>query len=233
MYLENVVFDAADPQRVGRFWQALLDAEQLSDGAAGFETRVPMGEGHALDLCFQPVPEARDELTRVLLAVASSALQRAEQSGLLPDRSGAAHGEPDTSTLRDPEGTPFEAIVDAATGPIPLTAVRLEVGDPARDAAFWSWLTGWQATASSPLSLRHPSGTGALLQLVQEQRPKGPTKSRLHLDVRLERGEDPGRIETEIRERGGQRLAAQWGDLPWRSYQDASGNEFCVLPARA
>ena len=29
------------------------------------------------------------------------------------------------------------------------------------------------------------------------------------------------------------RLHTDWGDLPWRSYVDPSGNEFCILPARA
>lgn len=30
---------------------------------------------------------------------------------------------------------------------------------------------------------------------------------------------------------GGRELAHDWGALPWRVYQDPSGNEFCILPA--
>ena len=82
-------------------------------------------------------------------------------------------------------------------------------------------------------SLRHPSGRGPLLELVPEERPKGEEKNRIHLDVRLDPGEDADVVEASIAERGGTRLHPGWGELPWRSYTDPSGNEFCVLPARA
>ena len=31
MYLENIVVDALDPQLVGRFWEAVVGGEQLTD----------------------------------------------------------------------------------------------------------------------------------------------------------------------------------------------------------
>jgi hypothetical protein len=88
--------------------------------------------------------------------------------------------------------------------------------------------------AGVPLrSLRHPSLLGPLLELCPERAPKGPTKNRLHLDVRLETGDDPDGVAASIAERGGGKLhRPEWGELPWRSYTDPSGNEFCVLPAR-
>lgn len=113
--------------------------------------------------------------------------------------------------------------------PATLTAILLEAADPVRDAEFWAWLTGWTPTGAG--GLRHPSGLGPLLRLVPEAEPKGPAKNRVHLDVRLEQGEDADTVEREILERGGTVLDADWGDLPWRSYVDPSGNEFCVLPA--
>ena len=64
--------------------------------------------------------------------------------------------------------------------------------------------------------------------------PKGTTKNRLHLDVRLETGDDPDDTAASIAERGGRELHhPEWGELPWRHYADPSGNEFCVLPARS
>ena len=54
----------------------------------------------------------------------------------------------------------------------------------------------------------------------------------MHLDVRLESGDDPDQVEASILERGGGSSTTEWGELPWRSYTDPSGNEFCVLPAR-
>jgi hypothetical protein len=54
----------------------------------------------------------------------------------------------------------------------------------------------------------------------------------MHLDVRLESTEDADAVEASIAERGGKRFhRPEWGELPWRSYTDPSGNEFCVLPA--
>jgi hypothetical protein len=136
--------------------------------------------------------------------------------------------------LADPAGNPFcvmeERAAYAGTGPV--AALPLDSADPDRDAEFWSWLTGWTEVAGvAPRSLRHPSLRGPLLELCPEPAAKGAGKNRLHLDVRLEAGEDADTVEAAIAERGGARFQPGWGDLPWRSYTDPSGNEFCVLPA--
>jgi predicted enzyme related to lactoylglutathione lyase len=137
--------------------------------------------------------------------------------------------------LADPAGNPCcvmeERAVYADTGPI--AALPLDSADPDRDAGFWSWLTGWtHAAGVAPRSLRHPSMRGPLLELCHEPAPKGAAKNRLHLDVRLEAGDDPDRVAAGVAERGGRELHMEWGDLPWRHFGDPSGNEFCILPAR-
>jgi len=136
--------------------------------------------------------------------------------------------------LADPEGNPCCVLPDreAYAGSGPLAALPLDSADPDEDAEFWSWLTGWvEVPGVAPRSLRHPSLRGPLLEMCPERTPKGPTKNRLHLDVRLEVGEDPGTCGAAILERGGRELHPAWGELPWRVYADPSGNEFCVLPA--
>ena len=50
MYLENLVFDALDPQLVGRFWEGVVGGERLTDEPAGFETRLTVEGGPVLDL---------------------------------------------------------------------------------------------------------------------------------------------------------------------------------------
>jgi hypothetical protein len=138
--------------------------------------------------------------------------------------------------LGDPEGNPFCVMESrpAYVGTGAVAALPLDSADPARDAAFWSWLTGWTAVAGvEPRSLRHPSGRGPLLELCPESAPKGASKNRMHLDVRLESGDDPDGISAGIVERGGRELHPDWGVLPWRLFADPSGNEFCVLPARS
>ena len=70
-----------------------------------------------------------------------------------------------------------------------------------------------------------------MLELRPETTTKGAAKNRLHLDVRLEPDEDADDVAAGIVERGGAVLQTSWGELPWRSYTDPSGNELCVLPA--
>lgn len=115
-------------------------------------------------------------------------------------------------------------------GPGVLVALRLEVADPHRDREFWAWLTGWLPEGES--SVQHPSGAGPLLTLVQQAEPKGAAKNGIHLDVRLEAGDDADAIAREVADRGGAELHLGFGDLPWRHFADPSGNEFCVLPYR-
>lgn len=43
MYLENIVMDAAEPQRLGRFWEAALDGERLTGNAATQQVVRPAG----------------------------------------------------------------------------------------------------------------------------------------------------------------------------------------------
>jgi Glyoxalase-like domain len=199
MYLENLVFDAVDPQQLGRFWEAVVDGERLTDDVEGFETRLSIPNGPELDLCFQRVPEAPSEPLRLHVDV----------------REGSSRA--------------------AAVGTGPIAALRLESADPDRDAEFWSWLTGWTAADPAvPRSLRHPSRLGPVLELCPEKAPKGAAKNRLHLDVRLEAGEDPDAVAVAIAEHGGREFVPSWADqVPWRMYQDPSGNEFCALPAHA
>jgi len=212
MYLETLVFDAIDPRRLGRFWEAAVGSETLTDEPEGFETRLHHPGGPDLDLCFQRVPEPPYEPLRLHLHL---------------------HGD-HQQVLADAEDSPYfvteEREVYVDTGPI--AAIALDSSDPERDGELWRWLTGWApAPGVAPVSLRHPSGRGPLLELRLEAEPKGPGKNRRHLDVRLERGEDPDEVARGIAERGGGELDHDWGPLPWRSYTDGSGNEFCVLPA--
>lgn len=238
MYLENVVVDATDPRGLGRFWEAALGGEQLTDAPEGYETRLTVPDGPTLDLCFQRVPELPTEPQRLHLDLRGgpeqrTVVERLAELGATPADIG--QGQVPWVVLADPEGNPFcvmeqRAAYDA-TGPI--AALPLDVADPARDRDFWAWLTGWvPVEGSGLLGLQHPSHRGPLLELSPEPEPKGPGKNRMHLDVRLEPGDDADTVAGEIGGRGGRELQLGWGDLPWRHFADPSGNEFCVLPSR-
>ncbi len=240
MYLENLVIDALEPQRLGGFWEAVVGGERLTDEPDIVETRLAVEGGPVLDLCFQRVPEPPSASPRLHLDLAGGARQAEEVERLLG--LGARHldigqGDVPWVVLADPEGNPLCVMEERAAydGSGPIAALPLDSADPDRDAELWAWLTGWTEVAGpAPRSLRHPSGLGPLLELLPERAPKGATKNRLHLDLRLESGDDPDRVEAHIVEHGGRREHhPEWGELPWRLYADPSGNEFCVLPARA
>ncbi|QCU77632.1 VOC family protein [Citricoccus sp. SGAir0253] len=239
MDLENLVVDAADPRRLGRFWEAALGCTPLTDEPEGYETRLAVGDAFALDLCFQRVPGRPPSGPRLhpdLHPGADQARTVDRLLGLGARPLDIGQGDVPWVVLADPEGNAFcvleERPVHARTGP--LAALPLASAAPRRDGAFWAWLTGWESMpAVDPVSLRHPSGRGPLLELVPERAAKGAAKNRLHLDVRLGPDDDPGAIAAGIAARGGRELHPDWGALPWRVFADPSGNEFCVLPARA
>ena len=238
MFLENLVLDAADPQRLGRFWESALGAHTLTDGAEGFETRLEVPDGPVLDLCFQPVAQVNAAAPRLHLDLLGGRERDAVVDRLL--ELGARHldigqGEVPWAVLADPEGHAFcvmeerEAYCD--TGP--LAAVPVHGDDAERDAAFWASLTGWQPyDGSAPASLRHPSGRGTILEFFPGAGPK-EGKNRLHLDVRLEPGDDSRAVTARVVAQGARPVEHDWGDLPWTVLTDPSGNEFCILPARA
>lgn len=238
MYLENLGFDALDPQRLGGFWEAALGAQTLTDEPGIFETRLAVEGGPTLDLCFQQVASAPAEPLRLHLDLRGGAEQASvveRLKGLGASDLDIGQGDVPWVVLADPEGNPFCVMesrdVYSDTGPI--AAIPIDSADPVRDGDFWRWLTGWvEAPGVAPVTLRHPSGKGLLLEFCPEPAPVDGAKNRLHLDLRLEAGDDPDAVFAGVVERGGGEFEHDWGELPWRVCVDPSGNQFCLLPAR-
>jgi Glyoxalase-like domain len=165
--LENIVWDARDPSRLGRFWAAALDAEPMTDDPEGFEARMTLSGDAFLDLCFQRVAEPSSAPARLHLDLAGGARQRDVVERLLG--LGATHadigqGEVPWVVLADPEGNAFCVMEDreAYRGTGPIAALPLDSADPDRDAAFWAEITGWIPWdgIGGAVTLRHPSGSG-------------------------------------------------------------------------
>ena len=238
MFLENLVFDAADPQRLGRFWEQVLGSTTLTDEPGIFETRMTVPGGPVLDLAFVRVAEPSTAPPRLHVDLYGGAAQAETIERLLA--LGASHldvgqGDVPWAVLADVEGHAFCVMEerDAYRDTGPIAAISLLTDDPERDGAFWAGLTGWQEHAGAvPVSLRHPSRRGPVLEFSSTSDPK-VAKNRLHLDVRLEARDDPGEVLAAAEEAGARRLDHDWGDLPWTVMVDAGGNEFCFLPARA
>lgn len=236
MFLENLVVDAVDPPRLGRFWESALAGRRLTDGVDIFEMTVGAEGGPGINLCFQPVPAPATTSPRLRPDLAGGEHRADLVDRLLGLGAHSLRSDDDRTLLADPEGNQF-CVIDtevAYAGTELLVTLPLELADPPRDATFWAWLTGWSsvpARSAGSRALRHPSLQGLILELVPESAPKGAVKNRLHLDLRLEVDDDHAAIVAALTARGGQPFAPGWGDLPWRSYLAPSGNEFCLLPA--
>ncbi|HET8617100.1 MAG TPA: VOC family protein [Actinomycetales bacterium] len=238
MFVENVVMDAVEPAVLGRFWEAVVRGEQLTDEPEGYETRLAVEGGPVLDLCFQRVPRLPAVPSRLRLDVVGGERQTEVVDRLvalgarrLDDVAGAG-GDAGSVVLADLEGNPFRVTgTSPADGTGPLAALRLDCADPDEERHLWTWVSGWAEVPASSTSLRHRSGRGPVLELRPEPGAKGDVKNRVHLDVRLEASDDPDEVAAGIAARGGRELHLGWGTLPWRHFADASGNEFCLLPA--
>lgn len=238
MFLENIVIDAVDPQRLGRFWEQALGATTLTDDPEVFETRLTEPGGPVLDLCFQHVDDPSTAPPRLHFDLSAGASQAGTVERLLT--LGAGHldlgqGDVPWVVLADVEGQPFCVMgeKDAYPDTGPLAAIPVLGADPARTGAFWAGLTGWQEYAgTAPLSLRHPSGRGPVLEFFPASEPKAG-KNRYHLDLRFDAGDDPDAAVAAAEAAGARRFEHDWGELPWIVMVDPDDNEFCFLPARA
>jgi hypothetical protein len=158
--LENIVWDARDPRRLGRSWATALGADLITDEPDTVEARLRLTDGFFLDLCFQRV---------AALPTSPSRLQLVDPEGN-PLRVSGDTGSPCTgpvAALRLDSADPDRDVVFWAeiTGWVP------------------------SAGPHGAATLRHPSGVGPSLELRREPEPKRG-KNRLHLDVRREARDD-------------------------------------------
>ncbi|GAA1245092.1 VOC family protein [Prauserella halophila] len=232
MRLENIVWEARDPRRLGSFWAAALDADPLTDEADLFDARVRVADEVFLDLCFPRVAEpshSRSRLHPDLRGVRQAEVVE-HLLGLGAVHADVGQGDESWVVLADPEGNPFcvmdEREVFRDSGPI--AALPMQSADPDRDARFWASIIGWVPCPSSGdmPALRHPAGVGPLLELCPEAGPK-VGKNRLHVNVRPTGDDD---LVDQLPAMGACPVGGDT-DLPWRVFTDPSGNEFCVLDA--
>jgi len=77
---------------------------------------------------------------------------------------------------------------------------------------------------------RHPTRRGLLLAFCDPAEPKRG-KNPMHLDLRVDPGDDYDQELSRLLDGGAVRLEHGWGDLPWTVLLDPGGNEFCLLRA--
>ena len=225
--------DARDPERLGRFWAEGLCVRIVESGSS--RTRLVLSTDLGLFLDFVPVPECEPRPHRLHLDVDGGSQPSSLVARLI--HLGARHvdigqGDVPWTVLVDPEDYAFCVMpgdrYDGRTGPV--AALPLDADQPDVTAAFWASATGWGLIG--PLTLRHPSGHGPLLEICHPIEPKRG-KNPVHLDLRVDAGEDYHEQLQYLLDLGATRRLHDWGDLPWTVLLDPGGNEFCLLRATA
>src|SRR5699024_3706246 len=151
--------------------------------------------------CFAQVPAPNRSSQRLHLDLRGGTRQAAVAEhlrGLGASDLDIGQGEVPGTVLADAEGGAFCVMevraAEADTGA--SGALPLDVAGPSPGAEFCSWLGGWvPADGSVPHTLRHPSMCGPLLELVSGPAAKrAGGKNPVHLDVRLEPGDDADEV---------------------------------------
>jgi Glyoxalase-like domain len=178
----TVVFDADDPQLVGRFWAAALERE-LTEGDPGEWATLP-GEPR---IDFMKVPEGKTTKNRMHLdwSVADREAEVQRLLGLGATRLWDVKekfGEEDMewTTLADSEGNEFCVIQSAPPSDRNLATVVLDAASPHKVGRFWSTALQRELVEVEPDKDYWLPGD-LPLTFVKVSEPK-TTKNRVHID---------------------------------------------------
>jgi predicted enzyme related to lactoylglutathione lyase len=243
--LHSVVFDAADPSALARFWAVATgwpvtyeEPDEVVVEPAEDDAGTPTEPG--LPLVFGRVDDPKVSKNRVHLDLNS---RSAEEQREIVERLLAHGAEPADIgqadvrwvVLADPEGNEL-CVLDprdehARAGAV--AAIVLDTPDPGALAAFWTEAAGWPIVAQGDdyAALAGPDGMGPRLELIQVTDPK-VAKNRVHLDVAPYAADDHGAEVSRIRGLGASPADVGQGEQTWVVLADPDGNEFCVLSPR-
>ncbi|MBB5959924.1 catechol-2,3-dioxygenase [Saccharothrix tamanrassetensis] len=232
--LHDVVVDAADPVRLGRFWSELLARPVTGESADEVDVTLSAGT----DLVFVPVPEPKSVKNRLHLDLNSTSpehqaalVARARELGARPVDIG--QGTVPWVVLADPEGNEFCVLEPRAeySDVGPVAAVVVDAVDPSALAAFWSHATGLPVVRAGEefASLRQESAFW--LEFVRVDEAKA-VKNRVHLDVVPPADGDLPTEVVRLEAQGAVRADVGQGAVEWVVLADPEGNEFCVLTPR-
>jgi predicted enzyme related to lactoylglutathione lyase len=240
----SLVFDAADPPGLARWWASALGWELSFENAEESDV-MPAEDRRAdgqIELCFTPGGDHKVGKNRLHLDLASTSAtdQTAQVERLVELGARRADIRQASSVpwvvLADPEGNEF-CVLDPRdeyreTGAI--AAVVVDAADPAGLAEFWAAATGWPVARRGDnfASLQPPVPGLPFVEFVSSGEPK-TVKDRLHLDVAPFAADDQTAEVGRLLAGGATR--ADIGQAPgstWVVLADPEGNEFCVLSSR-
>ena len=227
----TVVFDADDPQLVGRFWAAALERE-LTEGDSG-EWAMLSGDSR---IDFMKVPEGKTTKNRMHLdwSVTDREPEVQRLLGLGATRLWDVKekvGEEDMewTALADSEGNEFCVIQSDPPSDRHLATVVLDSDDLQRVGRFWETALERELEQLEP-DKYYWLPSDPPLTFVKVPEPK-TTKNRVHIDWHA-----PDR-EAEVARLIALGATSLWDvtneNFEWTTMADVEGNEFCVVQAES
>jgi Glyoxalase-like domain len=243
--LHSLVFDAADPAALARFWAVATgwpityeEPDEVVVEPPEDDSGTPTEPG--LPLVFGANDDPKVSKNRVHLDLNSRStdeqreiVERLLAHGATPADIG--QGEQTWVVLADPEGNelcvldPRDDYADAGA----VAAIVLDSRDPQSLATFWVAATGLSIVGSGDVyaSLARPDGSGPRLELIRVDDPKA-AKNRVHIDVAPYAEDDQAAEVSRLRDLGASPADIGQGELTWVVLADPEDNEFCVLSPR-
>jgi predicted enzyme related to lactoylglutathione lyase len=244
--LYAVVFDAADPSRLARFWASATGWPITHEAPDEVDVEPPVDADGVptepgLFLTFVRVDDPKTVKNRVHVDLNSQSddeyaavVERVRAAGARP----VDIGQGDASTwevFADPEDNEFCVVRPRATytDAGAVAAVAVDTPDPQAVAEFWAAAIG---RTSEPYYDRDvgfppPDGRGPHLELLRVADPK-VTKNRVHIDVAPYAADDQAAEVARLRALGATDVDIGQGEQSWVVLADPHGNELCVLSPR-
>jgi Glyoxalase-like domain len=216
---KDLVIDAVDPARLGRFWADLLGRELClhDDGDGDIHGSTPQ---HTIWV--NQVPEPKTVKHRVHLDIYTRALADLEALGswvVEPQREDWFW-----TVMADVEGGEYCAFLRDELPAERLHGLVVDSADATAQADWWAAVYGAEVTHHRPgwATLEHVPGMPIrTMDFNQVPEPK-TVKNRIHWDV-----EAPA-VEPLV-ELGATVLRSPDGEIDWTLMADPEGNEFCVF----
>jgi Glyoxalase-like domain len=218
---KDLVIDAGDAARLGRFWADLLGRRFRRQRGGDAEIRGTTPQDM---IWVNQVAEPKTVKHRIHLDVFVRSLADAEALGATVVR---AQGDDRTWTvMADVEGGEFCAFLKDVPPDDRLPGLVIDSADPVAQAEWWAnvldgtvthHLPGWSAVGEVA---DMPIGTFDFVEVAEHK----TVKNRIHWDV-------VGAVEPLV-EAGATVLRAAGGGLGWSVLADPEGNGFCVFRPR-
>lgn len=213
---KDLCIDAAQPDRMGQFWAALLGLSPHPE-RAGHLTGPTSQHG----VWVNEVPEPRTVKQRVHLDVHATSVEAVERLGAVRL---SEEGEFRWTVMADPEGGELCVFVREQVGDYRLYEVGVDAVDPGPIARWWADVIGGQVVdAERGLSYLHeiPGVPFESFDFSQVPEPKA-VKNRIHWDV------DADDVQPLLDH--GATMLREWdNEIGWHVLADPEGNEFCCF----